>query len=293
MKDTLVESWRNRTRDISQLENFGGLKVSLCTRNAIRARLREVLCSSIMRKYLKSISFPWVSPECEAVHFDSLRTKHSFRNFWNTHLDWQNNVGDAISLCLERLQFTGVDPDKRQLSALWVEEFEDSESETDENEDEYEHGDGARDVKSAGTSPAPPAEQLIVNLFRSEHSWTGLIEDSEECLTMAIMVSACLEYDDGRGYGRRCLRFGSGPCKKKLGYPVLRTRLYPNKSILKSEGLYSDNSDSCRVVWHTDRVKKGACFYLGNQGKLQVLRNLKDLSTLEMEWKPLLSEKLQ
>ena len=56
MKDTLVERWRNiRNRNPGELEAFYGIEVSLCTQNARRRRLLELLNSTTMRKYLKGM----------------------------------------------------------------------------------------------------------------------------------------------------------------------------------------------------------------------------------------------
>jgi hypothetical protein len=54
MKDVLVERWRNtKNRNPAELEAFCGIEVSLCTQNARRRRLLDLLNSATMRKYLK------------------------------------------------------------------------------------------------------------------------------------------------------------------------------------------------------------------------------------------------
>lgn len=56
MKDALVERWRNtKNRNPGELEAFCGVEVSLCTQNARRRRLLELLNSTTMRKYLKGM----------------------------------------------------------------------------------------------------------------------------------------------------------------------------------------------------------------------------------------------
>jgi hypothetical protein len=56
IKDTLVERWRNtKNRNPGKLEAFYGVEVSLCTHNARRRRLLELLNSTTMRKYLKGM----------------------------------------------------------------------------------------------------------------------------------------------------------------------------------------------------------------------------------------------
>jgi hypothetical protein len=54
MKDVLVERWRNsKNRNPAELEAFCGIEVALCTQNARRRRLLDLLNSATMRKYLK------------------------------------------------------------------------------------------------------------------------------------------------------------------------------------------------------------------------------------------------
>jgi hypothetical protein len=281
IKDVLVERWRDpKLRDHADLEVLGGLQVSLCTRNALRTRLRDVLRSRTAKKYLESILFEWVSEECEAAYFTALQSRKLFKRFWGGPVDWRKNAGDAISVCLDMLQDTGVDQDNRHLSTLWVEAFEDIDS-----DDDYEQD-------SAGScADSPEAEKMIINLFRSEYTWTSLVKDSEECLTMAVMVTSCLVYRDKHGYGRRCCGFK--PIKTN-GYPVLKTRLYLNQSILQDEGLLEVTCpDTSKVSWNTDRLRKGTSFNLGNHGTLVMLQKVGKGSALEVGWKPILSETVQ
>ncbi|KAF4630076.1 hypothetical protein G7Y89_g8065 [Cudoniella acicularis] len=283
MKDAIVERWRNhQKRNAGDLELYGGLEVSLCTRNALRTRLLDVLHSRTMRNYLKSVSFDWTSPELEAEYFSALENRRSFRHFWkNCAKGDQETVGNAISLCFDELQHTGVNPDNRHLDVLWVEAFETSDFEDDED-------DGAASI--IGPCDLLP-ESNMISLFRSEFTWTGLIKDSMDCCTMAVMAIACLSYNDRHHFGRRCRRFAT---EGKFGYPVMKTSLSINKTILKDEGLQAEEDPSSRTtVWNVESVKKGAEFHLGDHGKLTVRRKLSHRPILEMEWQPCLSETVQ
>ena len=79
MKDTLVERWRNGPRKFSELASCSGVEVSLCTQNARRRRLLDILGTGTIRKYLDSISFSWPSEKFELEYFDSLGEPKSFR----------------------------------------------------------------------------------------------------------------------------------------------------------------------------------------------------------------------
>jgi hypothetical protein len=193
-------------------------------------------------------------------------------------------VGDAISLCLDKLQNTGIDQDNRQLDALWVEAFDSPDLEDDEDDEDDA-------TNSYAGSCAPSIEPWTVSLFRSEHTWTGMVKDSQECFTMAVMVIACLDYDDECGFGRRCCGFAPN---RDPGYSVLKTAITLNKAILKDEGFCPEKSTGTSVAgWNSRGVKKGTSLHLGDHGTLKVLRRLKHSSMLEVEWKPLLSETAQ
>ncbi|KAH8596196.1 hypothetical protein B0O99DRAFT_594027 [Bisporella sp. PMI_857] len=208
MKDALMERWRHDLRNPVDLEAFSGVEVSLCTGNARRRRLLHLLGSPNMRNYLRGISFRWVSEACEHAYFRALRCPRSFRKFWKGSSEYQDNVGDAITKCLDALEETGIDRDSRELRALWVESFN-VEGESDgESEDESEIyvNPEATSLLAPITTPLTVSsffEEWIVTLFRSEHTWTGFLEDSEESLTMAIVGTTCLDFDY-KGYGRRC-----------------------------------------------------------------------------------------
>jgi len=223
------------------------------------------------------VCFDWISDECEAAYFDSLRSRKIFRKFWNTCYDWRRTAGDAISLCLDALEVTGIDEDNGELSAFWAETFE-------------EGGDFL------------PVEEWIVTLFRREHTWTRFLQDSPECLTMAVMDWRCLDFNDAAGWGRRCRKPQptlDGRMKAwTLGYPVLETALLVNESLVgtliknghldkeqtEREGIYS---------WKTDQLKKNTSFSLGDQGTLTVYAEPSCHCPLIMSWDPVMCKTLQ
>jgi hypothetical protein len=97
---------------------------------------------------------------------------------------------------------------------------------------------------------------------------------------MAIMVIDYLDYNDKGGYGRRCCHFKP----KTKGYPVLKTHLHLNQSILQDEGLLSirdPNTDD--LGWNTNNLRTGTSFNLGNHGILVVFQRVKGSLTVVME----------
>ncbi|KAE9380914.1 hypothetical protein N431DRAFT_363028 [Stipitochalara longipes BDJ] len=305
MKDALVERWRHNLRSPLDLEAFSGVEVSFCTKNARRRRLMHLLAADTMRNYLSTISFNWVSEACEHAYFKALRCPKSFRRFWKDHKEWQENVGNAISICLDALEETGIDEDSGELSALWVESFDeqgesDGESDgEDDKEDEVESPPGALVCQATTLEKQMDSgfcEEHIVTLFRSEHTWTGFLQDSEESLTMAIVGMTCLDFLHENGYGRRCAgqRALSNETSNSKGFAVLQTSLKLNESILKNEKLKQEKVDSGRkIIWDAKELKRGTSFTLGNHGTLKVLTGSTRTCPVIAEWSGIKSEILK
>ena len=295
MKDALLERWRNGTRNPLELEAFSGVEISLCTLNARRRRLLQLLNSRTLRKYLKGISFVWDDEACETCYFKALQSPRAFRTFWREHRPWRKNVGDAVSECLDALMETGINEENRELSALWVETFDeigDSDGEHDSDRDRPSVSSAAPSIRSSQESDFEAVEEWIVTLFRSEHTWTGFLQDSPECLTMAIMDTTCLDLDDADGYVRRCQSSRSSEdgrlVKWTPGYPVLQTSMLLNEQVLKNEGLeYQKHKNrGHKRYWDITRVKKNSRFTLGDHGSLTVYSSPRKDSPLIMEWDP-------
>ena len=277
------------------LEAFSGVEISLCTRNARRRRLLHVLGSSTMHNYLRGISFTWISEAVEYGYSKALRSPKHFRLFWKSLTpDQLENVGDAISICLDALEETGIDSDSRELRALWIESFDtqgdsDGESDDESNEDQSPVQPPSIDI----TQTRPNFfEEWIVTLFKSEHTWTGFLGDSEECLTMAILSTACLDFDHA-DFGRHCSTMYTSTRVSKLfkGYPVLQTSLQINtellsKSKLKPEFVSNDQT----TVWNAKDLKEGTTFCLGDHGTLKVLTAASLTCPTITEWTGVKSE---
>jgi hypothetical protein len=297
MKDALVERWRHNLRNPMDLEAFSGIEISLCTRNARRRRLLHLLGSPTMFKYLRGITFVWTSEACEYAYFKALRSPKLFRKFWKGHPEYRDNVGDAISRCLDALEETGINEDSRELRGLWVESFDDTEGDSDGESDNESDDDQKSNptTQSTAVTKAPTNffEEWIVTLFRSEHTWTGFLEDSEESLTMAVLSMACLDFDHG-GYGRRCSKpqlQSTNHAIKPKGYPVLQTSLQLNSSLLSSTKITPETVDSGRTtIWNAKELKKGTPFSLGDHGSLKVLTAASRTCPAIMEWSGVKSE---
>ncbi|KAL3417404.1 hypothetical protein PVAG01_11404 [Phlyctema vagabunda] len=282
MRDDLIAKWQDsKLRNLEELECNGGLLVSICTRNSMRATIRDILHTRTMKLYLESIAFTWVSRECKTAYFTSLKKRKTFRTFWFSDARWRENAGDAIYLCLRRLECTGVDVDNRELNVLWVESFGQAESDDDSTDSD---SDGNVSVNPV----PPPTEELLVRLFRSEFGWSGLVANSMDCLTMAVMTTVCLEYDRGR----RCR--GITTFKRK-SEPILQTKLCINERLMREKRIAPEiNKLACHGIWKRGSFEEGEKLYLGGHGNVKILNTLSNClchhSSLEVEWHPVLSE---
>ena len=316
MKAALVERWRNGSRSLVDLEGFYGVEVSLCTGNARRRRLRQLLSSPTMRNFLKTISFEWPCMDCELKFFAALRKRKTFWKFWVKHPEWQYRVGNAISRCLDELQETGIDEDTKELRCLWVDDHE--EEDDDDNGENSEDGskDDSGDEQERSTpsyaSGFDPADPWIVALSKSEYTWTGFLQDSSECLTMAIMHHVCLELRDCERLGRRCGSQSSKrrprqsqkvperdyrvPDQSETGFPALQTSIWVNESILEERSLarYVDvEASTGRKPLDAAKLPKGYGFNLGDHGRLVVSVPASQQTPLLMVWKAVASKEAQ
>jgi hypothetical protein len=231
-----------------------------------------------MRNYLAGVSFDWISDECKESFFSSLENCRDFRFFWNKCREWRQSAGDAISLCLEALQSTGVDADNGELSAFWVESFEDKQNTLEDHFEEW-----------------------MVTLSRREHSWTRFLKDTHDCLTMAAMSSSCLDLDGTAGWGRSCRQVVGKNEEPKiditLTFPVLQTAVLINESLvsrLVKQGQLRLEKSDCEepCSWDISGLKRGTKFSLGEQGTLTVYTISGCGSALVVKWDPVLSQTL-
>ena len=292
MKARLLERWRNGLRNPVELESWSGLEISLCTRNARRRRLLNILNSQTIRRYLGSVSFEWINLECKLAYFRSLVSPAAFRQFWKANPSYRPCVGKAISICLDALQETGSNGPDHSLAALWVENFEEGPVSIDTDSTSSDEGEVASKGKSCAKGLQETqlpchdfevAEDWIVTFSRTKHTWTEFLSDTTTRFTMAIIDPICLECTDTNLQERRCQSR-----EKHIGFSTLQTALQLNESILKNEGLKYENRS-----WDITAVKKHARFDLGDHGSLKVFVKPCLGAHLIVEWSPVKSKKWQ
>ncbi|KAI9828226.1 MAG: hypothetical protein M1819_004580 [Sarea resinae] len=253
LKQALVDKWANKpgTQNPRELENWYGLEVSACTGNARRRRLVEIIGSTIMIRSLHfaltvSRSSPWMASFIEATTSSDYM---AFSELYEGQPEWREELGKLVSHCLDFLADTGTDANQ-SLSAFWVDKA-------------Y-------------------IEYLAV-FYRSSHSWTGMLNDTREICTMAILTETCLELPHcsganvcGAPFPLHC----SPSVRRTQGNPILETYLEINEQAPMPPRLR--RSARRRNHWDTSELSSDARFPLRN-GRLGVLRPLRHGKVL-MEW---------
>ncbi len=235
LKDAQVAAWTSKTedRDIDIIKHWYCVEVSACTDNARRRTIFQILQSATMRRYLQ-----------EHTEEDDMKYQRKFFSllddddvdaFIETYKrkPYRQAFGNMIGKCFEVLKRTGTDSEFC-LTAFWA-----------------PHQGGTYEVQY----------QHIL------HRWTGLLTDSPETCTFAIVTDSCLE-----------LYRGDPACQDVYEAPsycsVLETSVVINQ--------FAPLPNRERREHHGHPVPKGFKFDLGNAGRLKVLRNLR--SGVVVDW---------
>lgn len=242
LKGILVEQWAMfpDIRRPELLEDLYGLEVSMCTKNAKRVQLSELLSRNCMRNLLRS--FPWPSDGCREDYFRALEDK-SFSKL-DTDSDFRAVFGKAVLLSLSFLKETGVN-----------------------------HGDDLLVFLSSAATPKPELASLTLR----EHSWIGLLRDSPDTCTMAMFGDNCLEFKHEKGSscgtpGRSSLRTNL-TLNKLQPPPFLQIKTLSSGNATGEEAYWGS-------WWLGTEKCVGHRMWLGKHGTLSLLEKLADETLL-------------
>jgi hypothetical protein len=162
LKDNVVGAWTSNEgeRDINLIKNYYGVEISACTDNARRRTLFQILQSTTMRRYLKGNS------EIRRSELDRYFTALDGAEvdiFISRYKKHRKAFAKILSKCFGVLKGTGTDS-KHCLTAFWYPE---------------------------------QGNTYAVEYPNSNHRWTGLLADSPDTCTFAIVTDLCLELSDG------------------------------------------------------------------------------------------------
>ena len=249
LKQAFVELWTTtpELRDPRLLEDFYGLEISLCTQNAQRVQLGRILGLRSMIRYLRS--FRWKTGCAKQAYFDALEEFRddgdALQHAWERNNEYQEDFGRAVLVCLKALEKTGINH-KSQLSTFLCSEV--------------------------------TARPELIAMEPKEHSWIGLLKDTENSCCMAAIGDECLEFR--HNFGSLCGRAGRS---------CLRTALVINplskpRGICKKRPIH-EATDGWTSRWSVRAMETDSDVWLGrHHGTLRLIRHLPD-STLLMDWR--------
>lgn len=267
-KEVVLETWENEpgARNPRTWESFWGVMISLCTFNARRVRLTELLGTDSIRHLLKP--FPWSNSDIRNEFYKAITSSdpYALRGLWDREARWQEELGRALLTCLRALCQTGYDSNRKELNALWM------------------------SLKSTGPKR--------VVLEPREHSWVLMLQDSEDSFATAVMVKECLGIT-AEDEPQICRRESGWSYKSRLETAITINHEIRN-SALEEAKMREEDLDLWRTAdhrwkrrWDVSNVDQGEHFWIQcPPARLKSVRTLTP-SHLLMEWDVVKRDKLR
>ena len=268
-KKVLLEVWENQpeSRHPKTLKSFWGVCVSLCTQNAQRVRMIELLRTDSIRQLLKP--FCWSDDRIRDEFYSAVSSTDPFAlaAIWEREKPWQEELGRVLLTCMRALCQTGYDDDREEFYALWM------------------------------SSKSRWPKKVLLN--PSEHSWTRLLRDTEDSCATAVVVKECLGITSADNRVQRCRHDGGWSAPSRL-----ETAIVINHEI---HGSLSINKRQCqeeleewrradhlwRTVWDVSDVRQGHKFWMSSPlGRLSTIEKLSP-SHLLLEWDTVKRDKIR
>ena len=249
LKQAFVEAWTTtpELRDPRLLQDFYGVEVSLCTQNAQRIQLGRILGLGSMCQYLRS--FRWKTDSAKQAYFDALKgfreDGDALQRTWEKHDQYQDDFGRAVLVCLKALEKTGINH-KGQMTAF--------------------------------LSSQVTARPELIAMEPREHSWIGILKDSESSCCMAVIGDDCLEFK--HELGSTCGQSGRSVLRTAL---VINCRNKP-RGLCKKYAYSHEAADGWSSRWSVRTMAIKSDVWLGKHGTLRLLSHLPE-ATLLMDWR--------
>ena len=226
MKESLLQRWKLEPcfRNPRLLLLWYGVEVSLCTRNARRCRIIDLLRSSAVIRYLSTIYRPEIGSSAYInALFDALKSKDpmAFIKLYDLHPEWHVKLGTVVARCLDFLKDSGVNRNGDLAAFVFIKKFHDP-------------------------------EQLAI-LSKNYHTWIGILKDSIDIATFAVVSDRCLEYPVAPGQN----------CRRK------NRSAQGSKTVLETSYIPTDRSDIgtlFRLMNENDRLQ------MQNSSKFKIKR---------------------
>ena len=289
LKQSFLDMWKHepQSRDPRELENFWGVIVSLCTLNARRVRLVEMLGKAsvigllhsfewsdrMWNDQLKDFESPKRDRFFEAIQDPNYR---AFGDLWEQSPEWQKELGDVLQICLATLSRTGYDPYRDEFHVLWMPPK--AERGRSSNR-QYKRLRGARRV----------------TLKPSDQSWVRFLRDTTYSMTMAVMVEGSL---GARHVCREVRPYPDVPslletaiCVNRELDPFRQLRVAPCRQD-PCEWIWGNRCTRWRSVWDVSHVKNGDHVWTGAQIRLKVVTSMNRWSLL-LKWDSVVRDRIR
>lgn len=225
--------------------NLWGVAVSLCTNNAERVSLFELLNTPSLRRHL--MGYDWSNTQGKEAFSSVVESGdvNAFCKLWRRTQEWHEELGKAVWSCLQLLSHTGLDKKRDEFAALWVSEDT--------------------------TLPK------LVLLKPAEHNWTKFLGDSEMSFTVAVVVEECLGSTFGKGRCGRAL--GKSALQTSL---CINHEVDPSDQLLRRDAP-TRHSTRWKEIWDVSHLKEGSSFVVAPGTRLETIEVLGRTRIL-LEW---------
>lgn len=257
------------TRDPRELGRFWGLAVSLCTMNARRVRVTDLLGLESVIGLLTAFTWSdeaWDPVEAkprskirdrymEAVHSAD---PYALADMWEQNPAWRADLGNALLVCLTILSKTGYDPNHEEFHILWkVSRFR-----------------GPR--------------RVILKV--KDQSWIRFLHDSTHSMTMAVIVEDSLGQssvcgNDRQQWFKHPSLLGTSICVNPELEICQRLRTKP-ASLDPYQWFWGDYCSLWPKIWDISRMKEGELIWTSAKTRLKTYLVQSSL-TVGLDWRAL------
>ncbi len=258
LKTSVLEMWENdiESRHPRIFENLWGVALSLCTMNAKRVPIVDMLGEDSVLALLRQFKWSDVGENAleghylEAIKCDDRR---ALGDLWEDHPAWQKELGNALLICLRILFRTGYDENRDEFHALWL--------------------------------PRGWHLPRRVTLKPDDQSWVRMLKDTTYSFTVAVVVEDSLRERDSTCSGHR-----AAPKPQWFQSPsVLQTAISINNSLepiskLRMEPTHRRKEQAAsqeehplqrwKYRWNVSGIEMGDRFWMSSQARLRSICSL-------------------
>jgi hypothetical protein len=161
LKQAWLQRWYAKPEDqiLHILRNRYGLEISACTGHSRRISLIEVMFTSTMKPVFEAFTWKYATARKAILKAIEEHNADDFIHCYANNPDWRQDIGGAITACLNLLKHTGVDRKNNSLTAL---------------------------------SMFSPMQAQLVRFSNKFYPWVDLLEDTTRSFTMAVITDSCL-----------------------------------------------------------------------------------------------------